>query len=171
MKLPIVVLLILFLHSSAMGQSYFRNEYAAVWKRASAYTIEVAKAMPASAYGFKPTDENMDFREQMTHLVQNLSYLSGLVTGTPPDFFNGADPSSISKDELCAALQRSFQHVEALIGAADEKTLQAQISFAGENMTKENIFYLMRDHMTHHRGQAIIYLLLNGIVPPKYTGW
>jgi uncharacterized damage-inducible protein DinB len=30
---------------------------------------------------------------------------------------------------------------------------------------------LMHDHHTHHRGQIIVYLRLNGLKPPKYVGW
>lgn len=29
----------------------------------------------------------------------------------------------------------------------------------------------MDNHLAHHRGQMIIYLRLQGIKPPAYTGW
>ena len=29
----------------------------------------------------------------------------------------------------------------------------------------------MTEHLTHHRGQLIVYLNLNEINPPKYSGW
>ncbi len=38
-------------------------------------------------------------------------------------------------------------------------------------MTERQIINLMNDHLTHHRAQAIVYLRLNGVMPPKYVGW
>lgn len=169
--MTLLVLLNILLQNFAFGQSYFREEYPAVWQRATNYTREVADAMPADKYGFTPKDENMSFHGQMVHLVQNLSFLSEQVTGTRPDFFNGKNPGLLTKEEVSAVIQKSFRYVSELIETIDEKTLGEQITFAGEKLTKEAIFYLMRDHMTHHRGQAILYLRINGIEPPKYRGW
>ncbi|OYY03206.1 MAG: DinB family protein, partial [Sphingobacteriia bacterium 35-40-5] len=30
---------------------------------------------------------------------------------------------------------------------------------------------LIQDHQTHHRAQLIVYLRLNMLNPPNYTGW
>ncbi|CAN5798241.1 hypothetical protein BH24BAC1_BH24BAC1_32750 [soil metagenome] len=171
MKLSLSLLIGILLHHFAAGQSFFRAEYPAVWQRAAEYTLEVAAAMPADKYGFAPKNESMSFLGQMVHLVQNLSFLSGQITGTRPDFFIGENPQQISKEKATAGLRAAFQHVGGLIQTVDEKTLGEKIKFAGETMTKENIFYLMRDHLTHHRAQAILYLRLNGIAPPTYRGW
>lgn len=171
MKILLFLLLGLLLQNIALGQSYFQKDFPVVWQRASSYTLEVAEAMPAERYGFKPAGESMRFQEQLVHLIQNLSFLSGQVTGTRPDFLRGKDPEFLSKAEVSAGLQQALQHVRGLIQTTDEKTLRENITFGGEQMPKENIFYLMRDHMTHHRAQAILYLRLNGIEPPNYRGW
>lgn len=154
-----------------MAQSYFHEEYSQVWQRAKEYTLEVAEAMPAEKYSFKPMDGSMTFHEQMTHLVGNLSFLSGQITGSRPDFFKGKEPADLSKEEICGELAEAFRHVGSLIEEVDENLLREQIQFGGENMPKENIFYLMRDHASHHRGQAILYLRMNGIEAPEYRGW
>jgi uncharacterized damage-inducible protein DinB len=171
MKISLFILFSILLQNFASGQSYFRTEYPAVWQRAVNYTLEVAEAMPAEKYGFTPKEENMSFQGQMVHLVLNLSFLSEQITGTRPDFFNGANPELLTKEKVTSALQKSLRYVSGLIETVEEKTLREKIIFAGERMTKENLFYLMRDHMTHHRGQAILYLRINGIEPPKYRGW
>jgi uncharacterized damage-inducible protein DinB len=171
MKLPLTLLLPILLQNLTFGQSYFRSDYPGVWQRATAYTLEVAEAMPADRYGFKPPGESMNFQEQMVHLIQNLSFLSGQVTGTRPDFLRGQNPALLSKAEVSAVLQQALQHVSGLIQTTDDETLRENITFGGEKMPKENIFYLMRDHMTHHRAQAVLYLRLNGMEPPKYRGW
>lgn len=171
MKLTLTILLCTFIHNFALSQAYFRAEFLAVWQGATTYTLEVAEAMPADKYRFTPKNESMSFQGQMVHLIQNLSFLSGQITGTRPDFLNGEKPDQLSKEKAAAGLRAALQHVGDLIKTVDEKTLGEKILFAGETMTKENIFYLMRDHMTHHRGQAVLYLRLNGIAPPSYRGW
>ncbi|HEV7349731.1 DinB family protein [Telluribacter sp.] len=171
MKIPFIILLGILSQNYVVAQSYFRTDYPAVWQRATHYTLEVAEAMPAHQYGFKPVDEIMSFQGQVVHLIQNLSYLSGLITGERPDFFVGENPELPAKEKITLALGKSLGYINDLIRTVDEKTLAERISFAGENVTKESIFYLMRDHMTHHRAQAILYLRMNAIEPPKYRGW
>lgn len=38
-------------------------------------------------------------------------------------------------------------------------------------MSKLQFINLLNDHQTHHRGQMMVYLRLNGIQPPEYMGW
>jgi uncharacterized damage-inducible protein DinB len=165
------LLMVCLIHHNSMAQAYFKNEYPSVWQRATDYTLEVAAAMPAEKWAFKPTAESMAFQEQLVHLVQNLSFLSGHITGSRPDFFKGKDPQALSKQELSQILQEAFGYVGRLIAEVDDQTLQESIEFGGEKMPKENIFYLMRDHATHHRAQAILYLRMNGVEAPNYRGW
>jgi uncharacterized damage-inducible protein DinB len=154
-----------------MAQSYFHDEYPGVWKRATNYTMEVAEAMPPEKYNFRPTEESMTFQEQLMHLVQNLSFLSNRITGKRVDFFEGKKPETLTKQEANTVLREAFQYVSQLMEQVDEQTLQAHTAFGGEEISKENLFYLMRDHITHHRAQAILYLRLNGVKAPLYRGW
>lgn len=154
-----------------MAQSYFKEAYPDVWQRATNYTLEVAEAMPASKYGFKPMEESMTFHEQLTHVVLNLSSLSSLITGDRPDFFKGKEPEALTKEEINAVLSETLRYVSQLVEEVDEQTLREIIKFREEKMPKENIFYLMRDHTAHHRAQAILYLRMNRIEAPKYRGW
>lgn len=170
-RIALLISVSIFLSSSLMAQSYFRTEYGAVWQRAVNYALESAEAMPANHYAFKPTEESMTFHEQLVHIVRNLTSLSSLIAGNKQDFFNGKKPDSLTKDELIPIFQRSLMYVGKLINEIEDKTLHEIIDFRGEKMTKENIFYLMRDHTAHHRAQAILYLRMNGIDAPNYRGW
>ncbi len=51
----------------------------------------------------------------------------------------------------------------------DEQMGEIVETFAGP-LTKEAVCWFLRDHMTHTRGQMVIYLRLNGIEPPQYGG-
>jgi uncharacterized damage-inducible protein DinB len=170
-KAALFILMTFFMQQNIMAQSYFKKEYPHVWQRSADYILEVAAAMPADKYSFKPTEESMSFHAQLTHLAQNLSFLSAKITGDRPDFLNGKDPEKLSKEEICMVLGEAFGYVDRLIEAVDDQKLQEEIEFGGVKMSKENIFYLMRDHATHHRAQAILYLRMNGVEAPRYRGW
>ena len=171
-KRALYVLFVCFIHWSSMAQSsYFKQDYPNVWQRATDYTLEVAEAMPAEKWAFKPTPESMTFHEQQVHLVLNLSFLSSRITAERPDFFKGKDPQTLSKQELSQVLKEAFAYVGRLIVQVNDQTLRESIEFGGEKMPKENLFYLMRDHASHHRGQTVLYLRMNGIEAPSYRGW
>ena len=170
-KIALIILMTFLMQHNIMGQSYFKNDYPAVWQRATDYILEVAAAMPADKYGFKPAEESMSFHSQMTHLAQNLTFLSHKITGERPDFFKGKDPEKLSKEEVIIVLGEAYRYVSRLIETIDDQKLGEEIEFGGVKMPKENIFYLMRDHATHHRGQSILYLRMNGVEAPRYRGW
>jgi hypothetical protein len=68
--------LLLPLRLLAQGDD-FLSESVLKWERATAYTLEVARAMPASDYGFRPCPEEMTFGQQLDHMAQNMTWLAG----------------------------------------------------------------------------------------------
>lgn len=170
-KTALLILFTCFIHHGTMAQSYFHDVFPGVWERATSYTLEVAEAMPPEKYGYRPTEESMTFQEQLIHLVQNISFLSSRIRGEHQDFLKGKKPEALTKQEAIIAFKAASRYVSQLITQVDEQTLQARTAFGGEEMPRENLFYLMRDHTTHHRAQAILYLRLNGIKAPLYRGW
>ena len=69
------------------------------------------------------------------------------------------NPSEVkqSKKEIIANLEQAYRFLKGALG--------------GASITEEKIngLYATLDHITHHRGQATIYLRFNGITPPDYT--
>ena len=49
--------------------------------------------------------------------------------------------------------------------------LDEEVQFFAGPMSKRQILVLMNDHLTHHRGQMIVYVRLKGVKPPAYKGW
>ena len=46
------------------------------WENASQYTINMIDSMPAEHFDFKPTPETRTFSNQVTHMVDNMCWLS-----------------------------------------------------------------------------------------------
>ncbi|MEX2568252.1 MAG: DinB family protein, partial [Cyclobacteriaceae bacterium] len=167
-----MVLLLLMAGTDLKAQEYFRNHYSGVWQRNMEYSKAVAEAMPEANYGFKPTAEAMSFQTQLLHITDNISSLTSIITGNRKNFYHKEDAtSSLKKAEVLEILDRANAYVMELIRNASDSLLNEEIEFRGVSMTKENIFYLLRDHQAHHRAQCLVYLRMNGVRAPGYVGW
>ncbi len=163
-------LLILFATSPISAQDSFLKDYKLKWKNATEYTLEFAQAMPEDQYGYKPMPVEMTFREQLKHIAANMvwlssSYLDGKHTSIDPT------KAGDSKKEIIGMLEQAFAYARETIDGLEEKGLNETVDFFAGTMTKRRILLLMTDHVTHHRGQLVVYLRMNNVVPPSYRGW
>jgi uncharacterized damage-inducible protein DinB len=177
-KYAFIILGLLILVSPAFAQTEisFKNEFAEeyypVWQRGSTYLLEVAEAMPAEMYGYQPSEEVFTFGEQLMHIAANLYYLNATyISGMEPEDLD-LDISDKSKEEIISNLREALAQVDMSYqalepGEEDEKLML----FNRIEADKKRVFMLMRDHVTHHRGQLVVYLRLTGILPPNYVGW
>lgn len=137
------------------------------WENAATYTLAVAEAMPEEAYDFKPTDRQMSFSEQLLHMKANMDWLG-------QTYFNAPIPEgqeTRSKMQIIAALKASFAQVTAAVGNTPDAELSQTVEFFAGPKSKLQILNLLQDHLTHHRGQVLVYLNLNEVTPPRYVGW
>lgn len=152
------------------AQSSYLIEFKQKWANAKAYTMEVSQIMPEEHYDFKPSEQQMTFREQLLHLLGNMRWLSSSYLGgkrLDVDLKN----TDYTKAEMLDLLEKGFERAGEAIENLDEEILNEEVSFFAGPMTKRQILTLMNDHLTHHRAQAIIYLRLKNLEPPSYRGW
>lgn len=120
------------------------------------YTLAVVNAMPEKLDSFKPAADTWSFREQLHHIAYGIewwkdNYVNGVKIAWEP-----------------AATSKSRQEVVAYLGKAYDSLKQA---VNNTTMSEDRIkgCFATLDHITHHRGQLIVYLRCNGITPPEYT--
>lgn len=117
------------------------------------YTLNVANAMPEEQYGFSPAPGVWNFGELMHHIAYGIQWwrdnyiLQQETPWAPP-------PAKGGKAQLRKELEKAY--------ASLEKTV-------GEGGNIQNGFHATLDHISHHRGQATVFLRLQGIVPPEYN--
>jgi uncharacterized damage-inducible protein DinB len=171
--IPLYTLLTLIpiLSSGQENQDPFISDFLSKWQNAHDYTMEIAEAMPADLYTFKPTKDQRAFNEQLTHMCGNMIWLSTA-------FLNGEGLASADeehppaeKDEVISLLNETFEYVAETVSHFDMTTIDENVDFFAGPMTKRKVFFLLADHLTHHRGQLAVYLRLNDITPPRYRGW
>jgi uncharacterized damage-inducible protein DinB len=161
---------LLLVSGIAQSQDAFLTDFKAKWKNAAEYTLEFAQAMPEDYFNYSPMAEEMTFREQLKHIAGNMvwlssSYLDGSKTHIDPS------QSGNSKKEIIEMLEKAFAYATQTVNALKPHDLNTNVEFIAGTMTKRRILLLMTDHVTHHRGQLVVYLRMKNVKPPKYRGW
>ncbi len=161
----------LFIPLAVHGQDPgFLEDYLKKWENGAAYTIEFAEALPESLYDFRPVPEEMPFREQIVHICGNIKWLTNAYLGGSEDGPDVTNPPG-TKEGLIKLLRSTFDYAADAIRNFNAVHLDEEVDFFAGPITKRQVFFLMSDHLTHHRGQLVVYLRLNQIEPPDYRGW
>jgi hypothetical protein len=141
-----------------------------------------AEAMPEDKYGFRPTisskpaepaafgpTEMRTFAEQVKHVAcSNFAFAAELDGKTPPaDCEKGGPNPAKTRAELLIYLRNSFAAMNHSLNAVSSKNMYEPIAgpYGGPN-TRLGLAGLAIWHVADHYGQLVIYLRLNGIVPP-----
>ncbi len=163
----VVILLILPLMSFSQ-QATPKSAFLEKWENSKTYLIEIAEVMPESLYNYKPSERQMSFKEQLLHIEANMDWL-GTTYFSKDKRNDGGIPKS--KADVIALVSNGFDRVSTYVEHTSEETLTDTIKFFAGPKSKLQILNLLQDHVTHHRGQLVVYLNLKAIEPPTYVGW
>ena len=120
------------------------------------YTLAVAEAMPEKNYDFKPAAEVWSFLEQLHHIAYGIAWWEeNYVKGHKTDWA----PTTTKKNR-----QEVIVYLNQAYDALKNTTAKAE---PGDDLIKG--FNSTLDHITHHRGQLVLYLRCKGIAAPEYT--
>ena len=139
------------------------NELAVIWDQAAKDIIDVAEAMPEEKYDFKPVPEVSTFREQLVHLAGTTQRFIDTAKGTK------SEPGHpMTKAEVIALLKQTLQTGQEMLGALTDAQLLEQVKFPFGNrmVTRFTFWQGPLYQVRNHHGQLVVYLRLNGIVPP-----
>jgi uncharacterized damage-inducible protein DinB len=128
-------------------------------------TLAVANAMPDADYGFKATDAEMSFGQQINHIAtSNANYCAaGLETKSP---FGKLDDNS--KTAAVRNVNTAFDFCMDGLKKLTDSGLTKLTGTAPRQATVFERFWGGFTHTAHHRGQVEVYLRLKGITPPQY---
>tara|TARA_R110000787_G_scaffold28923_4_gene78744 strand:- start:22810 stop:23328 length:519 start_codon:yes stop_codon:yes gene_type:complete len=170
-KITLLVLLIALNTTTIMAQQITpKLAFLEKWENSKSYLIAIAEAMPEENYNFKPTERQMTFKEQLMHIKGNMDWLS-ITYFTDIEYKKEKKELPQTKNETILALENAFDAVIIIVENTPDEELKETIDFFAGPKSKLQILNLLQDHVTHHRGQLIVYLNLNEIEPPKYSGW
>jgi len=141
-----------------------------------------AEAMPLEKFSYRPKPgdfggvypgygpkELRTFAEQVKHVAcSNFAFAAELDGKQPPPACDTGGPSAAkTRQELVAYLRESFKALKTSLGAVTQKNMFDPIEgpYAGPN-TRLGLATVAIWHVADHYGQLVLYLRLNGIVPP-----
>jgi uncharacterized damage-inducible protein DinB len=145
--------------------------YLPVWEEAESHCIEVAKAMPADLYSYKPTPESKSFGEQLVHIGYTIELLTKRYVQGLEIKPNAPDASKMSKEDIIMLLKNGFDYTTQVIRTVEQEKLDETcvMYHSGNTVSRAFAFFYVQDHMTNHRAKANLYLRMNNIKPPEYT--
>lgn len=169
-KIAILLIPILMFSIQLNAQNNPVTAFLLKWENSKNYLLEMAESMPEENYNYKPTERQMTFQEQLLHIRSNMIWLSEKYFMNS-NFSKTAKSNPSTKTEIIEALANSFEKVSKIIKEIPDADLAQEAEFFAGPKSKLQLINLIQDHVTHHRGQLIVYLNLKAINPPKYRGW
>jgi uncharacterized damage-inducible protein DinB len=140
------------------------KELVATWQRASTEIIDVAEAMPEEKYGYKPTPEVATFRDQLVHLAGIAQRFIDSAKGTKSE----SEHKAMTKAEVIGLLKHNLMTGQQMLGSLTDAQLLEPVKFPfGDRTVTRFTFWLGPLYQVrNHHGQLVVYLRMNGIVPP-----
>ena len=138
--------------------------------------VPLAETMPAEKYGFVPTSGEFKgvrtFGQQVSHTAAVVYAVSAAVLGekNPSEMGPGENgPASLkTKDDIVKYLKDAVTYGHKAMGSVTEKSLADLVPspFGTNKVPRLAMATEAVGHSYDHYGQMVVYLRLNGIIPP-----
>ena len=140
------------------------KDLVATWQRAATEIIDVAEVMPEEKYDYKPVPEIATFRDQLVHVTGIAQRFIDTAKGAK----NEAGHKTMKKAEVIAHMKHTFQIAQEMVASMSDAQLLEQVKFPfGDRMVSRFAFWQGPLYqIRNHHGQLVVYLRMNGIVPP-----
>jgi len=142
--------------------------------------VEAADAMPANKYSFAPTVGEFTgvrtFGQQVKHLAATNYILAAAALGEapPPDAGDETGPENLRmKADILEYLKGSFRALHRAAAAIDEgNAIVGDVPISPLIGKATRLGYVQEAllHTYDHYGQMVVYLRMNGVVPPASRG-
>jgi len=141
------------------------KELAASFQRAATEILDVAEVRPAEKYGYKPMPEVSSFGDQLVHVAGITQRFIDTAKGTKTD---AAHHGAMAKPEVIGHLKKTFQSAQEMIAPLTDAQLLEPVKFpfGDRTVTRATFWQGPLYQIRNHHGQLVVYLRMNGIVPP-----
>ena len=165
----------------------FQREYLWELQYAENQIMQLAEAVPAEAYGWRPANDARSFSKALVHIAaacMMLIYRAELYTpevmafcGNPAGegmakwvamAHNGLalEKTLIEKGPVIDALKRAFHEVRQTFLEIPEEDMETVRDFGGEVTTMRRIYLRILTHCHEHMGQVVGYARMMGFPVP-----
>ncbi|MEX0845923.1 MAG: DinB family protein [Balneolaceae bacterium] len=164
------ILLILVLTCPALAQEA-ENDFKEQFTNHFSYAnrvVQLAKAIPAEDYSWRPAEGVMSIEEVFAHIAQsNYYYLTGTLGLESPEGLDLQNMGEVTgKDEVLKLMEESIDFVNASVADLPEEVLTDSYQLYGRSVTGQAVLFQLVTHLSEHVGQSIAYARMNGVTPP-----
>lgn len=147
-------------------KSGFRAEFLQDLDGVQKKIIDLAAAIPAEKYTWRPVPGVRSVSEVYMHIAGGNYFLASFVGMKPPVNDERSLERINDKDRVLAELRKSFVHIRTAALNCSDTDLDRPIRMFGNDTTVRGAFIQALTHLHEHLGQSIAYARMNGVVPP-----
>jgi len=150
------------------GSGGIKAEFARNLDSAGDKLVQLAEAVPAEKYTWRPAEGVRSFSEAFLHAAGGNYFIPTFVGAKVPDGLDlkNIETSTTKKEEVIAQLKKSLANAKAAANAVADSDMDTSVKwFLGDGSKREVLFFTAA-HNHEHLGQLIAYARMNGITPP-----
>ena len=146
----------------------FRAEYIAEVDSVGKKIVDLAEAIPADKYGWRPAEGVRSVSEVFMHIVGGNYFRPSFIGGKWPEGVTRDSEKTVKdKAKVVEMLKQSLGNAKEAGRMVSDADLDKKVKvFQGREMTERQLLMVLLNHLHEHLGQAIAYARSNGIVPP-----
>ena len=165
--LLVVILSAAALHAQNPLEGVWKG-YDGEWLHVSRQLVELAEAIPADKYSWRPADGVRSVSEVIMHIaITNYGLLEFTGPKFPADLDgNHGEKTITSKDQAVAWLKKSLDAVKTAHAAVKPADLRRPVKINGVDSNVDDMYLRIIVHANEHMGQLVAYARMNGIAPP-----
>ena len=155
----------------AAPASGFRADFLTQFDDVSKKIVDLAEAVPADKYGWRPAPGVRSISEVYMHIVSGNSYIPSFIGVKPMEGTDrGMEKSVTEKARVVDLLKKSMAHARAAVLATPDADLDKKVKIFGGDSSERGVIMIIGNHLHEHLGQSIAYARANGIAPPWSKG-
>ena len=145
----------------------FRADYVAEADSVGKKLVDLAQAIPADKYPWRPAPGVRSVSEVLVHVVQGNSMLPSLLGAARMEGVSRESEKVVTdRQKIVELLKKSVENARAAGTRVADADLDKRIDFFGSPITQRALLIRILNHMHEHLGQLIAYARMNGIAPP-----
>jgi len=165
--IALLVALPLFAAKPAGGSPKgFRGEFLADLDEVEKKIIDLAAAVPAEKYAWRPAEGVRSISEVYTHIAGGNYFLATFLGAKPPADMPEDIEKITDKAKVMAELRKSFDYLRATLASTPDGDFEKSVKMFNDMTTERGVYVTILEHLHEHLGQSIAYARMNGVVPP-----
>ena len=162
-----------FAQAPAAAAPSFQADYATDVDFVGKRLVDLATAIPAEKYSWRPAPGVRSVSEVFMHVVGADYLLPSLIGSKLPDGFSRDMEKTVTdKAKVIEWLKKGTENARAAGTGMSNADLDKKVTvkFLGGEVTQRRVLMIVETHMHEHLGQSIAYARSNGITPPWSEG-